>query len=295
MKASDSAPGGTEKLAGSTVARIGFGAMQLARTGVERETALAVLRQAIDNGVNHVDTAQFYGNGACNGLLREALAPYSDDLVLVSKVGADNDADGGLVAAQRPGQLRAQVEANLASLGVERLDAVNLRRADAPPGLVTEGDQRVDIDDQLAELIALREEGKVGGIGLSHVSAEQVRRALPVGVVCVQNAYSVLDRSAEPVLDVCRAHGIAWVPFFPLGSAFPGWPKVADDSTVVAIAGDLGVTAAQVALAWLLAHYDGTLLISGTADLAHLAENLAAGDVTLPPDAIAALDDLPRN
>jgi aryl-alcohol dehydrogenase-like predicted oxidoreductase len=204
-------------------------------------------------------------------------------------VGADRDTRGALVPAQRPKQLRAQVEANLTALGVERLDAVNLRRLDAPPGLIAEGDQRVDLDSQLAELTALRDAGKVGGIGLSNVSAEQLRQAVPVGVACVQNAYGVLDRSAEPVLDLCREHGIAWVPFFPLGSAFPGRRKATDDPTVLAVAGD---PAAQVALAWLPARYDGTLLIPGTAGAAHLAENLAAGSVRLPPQAVAALDQL---
>ena len=184
------------------VARIGFGAMQLEGRNADRDTALAVLRQAVGGGVNHIDTAQFYGD--CNALIRAALAPYPDDLVLVSKVGAERDAGGGLVPAQRPDQLRAQVEANLATLGAERLDVVNLRRLDAAPGIVAEGDQLVDIDDQLAELAALRDAGKIGGIGLSSVSAGQLDRAAPAGIACVQNLYSVIDRTAEPVLDRCR-------------------------------------------------------------------------------------------
>jgi aryl-alcohol dehydrogenase-like predicted oxidoreductase len=213
-------------------------------------------------------------------------------LVLVSKVGAGNTGDGALVPAQRPEQLRAQIEANLATLGAERLDVVNLRRLDAPPGLIAEGDQRVDLDGQLGELTALRDAGKIGGIGLSNVSADQLRQALPVGVACVQNAYSVLDRSAEPVLALCREHGIAWVPFCPLGSAFPSLPKPTDDPTVVTIAGDLAATPAQVALAWLLANYEHTLLIPGTSDPSHLAENIAAGSLRLPPEAVVALDRL---
>jgi pyridoxine 4-dehydrogenase len=288
---SAAAPGATAKLAGRPVARIGFGAMQLERAAAP-DAALAVLRQAIRDGVNHIDTAQFYGAGACNGLIRDALAPYPDDLVLVSKVGADTDADGGLVPAQRPEQLRVQVEANLTTLGVEQLGVVNLRRLDAQPGLVAEGDQRVDLDSQLAELTALRDAGKIGGIGLSNVSAEQLRQALPVGIACVQNAYSVLDRSAEPVLELCREHTIAWVPFFPLGSAFPGLPKTTDNPTVVAIADELTATAAQVALAWLLAHYDGTLLIPGTSNPSHLTQNIAAASVRLTPESVAALDQL---
>jgi aryl-alcohol dehydrogenase-like predicted oxidoreductase len=243
------------------------------------------LRQVVDLGVNHLDTAHFYG--ACNELVREALAPYPDDLVLVSKVGADHDP---LAPAQRPEELRAQVEANLATLGVERLDVVNMRRTDVPPGLIAEGDQKVDLDSQLGELSALRDAGKIGGIGLSNVSAEQLRQALPVGIACVQNEYSVLDRAAEPVLALCREHDIAWVPFFPLGSRMPGRSRATDHPAVVAVADDLGATPTQVALAWLLAHYDHTLLIPGTSDPAHLAENMAAGALQLPPEAVEALE-----
>jgi pyridoxine 4-dehydrogenase len=284
------APGGTARLAGRTVARIGFGAMQLEGRNADRDTGLAVLRQAVGAGVNHIDTAQFYGD--CNALIRAALAPYPDDLMLVSKVGAVRDGGGGLVPAQRPHELRAQVEANLATLGVERLGVVNLRRVDAAPGIVAEGDQLVDIDDQLAELAALRDAGKIGGIGLSSVSAEQLDRAAPVGIACVQNLYSVIDRTAEPVLERCREHAVAWVPFFPLGSAFANRARVTDNPTMTAIAAEIGATPAQVGLAWLLSHYEGTLLIPGTSDPAHLAENIAAGAVRLPPAAVAALDGL---
>jgi aryl-alcohol dehydrogenase-like predicted oxidoreductase len=287
----DSAPAGTADLAGRAVARIGFGVMQLERAAVDRDAALAILRQAVGAGVNHLDTAQFYGR--CNGLIRDALAPYGDDLVLVSKVGADRDAGGRLVAAQRPAELRAQVEANLAALGAERLGVVNLRRADAPPGIIATGEQVVSLDDQLAELVALRQAGKIGGIGLSNVSAGQLRQALPAGIACVQNSYSVLDRAAEPVLGLCREHGIAWVPFFPLGSAgFASLPKVTENPTVQDIAAELGATPAQVGLAWQLAHYDGTLLIPGTSSPAHLAENLAVGGIKLPADALASLGRL---
>ena len=286
------APGGTATLAGSTVARIGFGVMQLEHAAAGRDAALAVLRQAVRGGVNHLDTAQFYGAGTCNRLIRDALAPYPDNLVLVTKVGAGNDTDGALIPAQRPEQLRAQVEANLAALGTERLSVVNLRRLDTRPGLTAEGDQRVNLDSQLAELAALRDAGKIGGIGLSNVTAGQLRQALFIGVACVQNLYSVLDRSAEPVLDLCREHNIPWVPFFPLGSAFPGRPKAAGDPTVASIAADLATTPAQVALAWLLAHDRNTLLIPGTSNPAHLAENIAAGNVRLPAGAVAALDQL---
>jgi aryl-alcohol dehydrogenase-like predicted oxidoreductase len=284
-------PGGTAKLAGRSVARVGFGVMQLGRQ--PRDPSLAILRQAVGAGVNHLDTAHFYG--PCNAYIHDALAPYPADLVLVSKVGADRDPDDKPVPAQRPEQLRAQVEANLAALGVEQVDVVNLRRLDVQPGLIAEGDQRVGLDDQLAELAALRDAGKIGAIGLSNVSADQLRQALPAGIACVQNSYSVLDRTAEPVLDVCRAHDIAWVPFFPLGSASYGTMRsVTSDPTVTALASELAVTPAQVALAWLLAHYAGTLLIPGTATPAHLAENIAAGSVRLPAAAIITLDSLDR-
>ena len=284
----------TVELAGMPVARIGFGVMQMERSALDKDAALAILRQAADAGVNHLDTAQFYG--ACNELIREALAPYDAGLVLVSKVGAARDPDAKplpLVPAQRPAELRAQVEANLESLGTDRLSVVNLRRLDAPPGIIAAGEQRVDLDDQLAELSALRDEGKIGGIGLSNVSAGQLRQALPAGIACVQNPYSVLDRTAEPVLDVCREQGVAWVPFFPLGSAgFRNMPRVTDNPTVRAVAAELGVTPAQVGLAWQLAHYDRTLLIPGTANPAHLAENIAAGEIKLSGESLAALDAL---
>jgi len=284
------APGGTATLAGHTVARIGFGAMQLESQRTDRDAAVAIVRQAARAGVNHIDTARFYGE--CNALIRAALAPYPDDLVLVTKAGADRDGGGRLVPAQRPAQLRAQVEANLATLGVERVGVVNLRRLDEPPGIIAEGDQVVDLDAQLAELAALRDAGKIGGIGLSNVSADQLRQALPAGIACVQNSYSVLDRAAEPVLELCREHGIAWAPFFPLGSAFSQRPRVSEDPTVMAIAAELAVTPAQVGLAWLLAHDEGTLLIPGTASPAHLAQNIAAGAVRLPGSSIEALSQL---
>ncbi len=228
-------PGGTASLAGRPVARIGFGAMQLPGPGVwgpprDRPTALAVLRRAVELGVNHIDTAQFYGRGVANELIHAALHPYPEDLVLVSKVGADRDADGGWIPAASPEHLRSGVEANLVSLAVEQVDVVNLRLMDA--GHQRPGEQPVDLDSQLAEMVALRHEGKIGAIGLSNVTADQLRRALPAGIACVQNAYSLLDRANEPVLDVCREHGLAWVPYFPLGSAFPGVAKVTEHPAV---------------------------------------------------------------
>jgi len=290
-----SSPGGTGRLAGRTVARIGFGAMQLGLQNMGsrrlgRDAALAILRQAVEAGVNHIDTAHFYG--PANDFIRDALAPYPDELVLVSKVGAVRDPAGPIVPAQRPEQLRDQVEDNLATLGVGQLGVVNMRRLDAAPGLIAEGDQKVDIDDQLAELSALRDAGKIGGIGLSGVSAAQLSHALPAGIACVQNSYSVLDRTEEPVLALCREHGIAWVPFFPLGSASASRSQVTAHPAVTAIAASLGATPAQVGLAWLLTHDDGTLLIAGTANPVHLAQNIAAGSLRLPAAIMTTLDSL---
>ncbi|WP_034263600.1 aldo/keto reductase [Actinospica robiniae] len=283
----------TVHLAGRDIARIGYGAMQLTHGGhVSPDTAVDVLRLAARSGANHFDTAFFYGAGACNELIREALAPYPDNLVIATKVGADNAAEGGLVPAQRPEELRQQVEANLSSLGVERLDLVYLRRLDFAPGIIAEGEQRVDLDDQLTELAALREAGKIRSIALSNVDADQLRQALPVGIEAVQNAYNLLDRATEPVLETCREHGIAWIPYIPLGSAFPGYRKVTEDATVLAVARELGATASQVGLAWLLAHYERTVLIPGTADPVHLAENLATLDVSLGPNEMARLNGL---
>jgi pyridoxine 4-dehydrogenase len=284
-------PGGLATLAGRSVARIGYGAMQLRRAETDDEP-VAVLRRAVELGVDHVDTAQFYGDGVVNRRIRAALAPYPEHLVVVSKVGATPKPGGEfpLRLAQKPEELRSQVEDNLRSLRTDRIDVVNLRRADVAPGLVAEGDQVVDLDDQLATMTAMRDEGKIGAIGLSHVSAEQLRHALPVGIVCVQNAHSLVDRSSEPVLDVCREHGIAWVPYFPLGGGWPGQRQVTDLPAVVEVAARLGATPAQVGLAWLLAHAAQTMLIPGTRSVAHLEENLAVGDVELDAEAVAALE-----
>jgi pyridoxine 4-dehydrogenase len=195
-----------------------------------------------------------------------------------------------LAPAQRPVDLRAAVEDDLDQLGLDQIPVVNLRRMDLGPGVQAEGEQIVDLDDQLAEMIALRDEGKIGAIGVSSVPLEILQRALPAGIACVQNSYSLLDRSQEAMLDVCTAEDIAWVPYFPLGSAFPGFPKASDNPVVIDIAGELGVTPAQVGLAWLLAHAPTTLLIPGTRSIAHLEENLGVGDVAFNADALARLD-----
>jgi aryl-alcohol dehydrogenase-like predicted oxidoreductase len=269
--------------------------MQLPGPGVfgpprDRATALAVLRRVVDLGINHIDTAQFYGPDVANELIHEALFPYPEDLVLVSKVGARRDEKGGWAPAQRPEELRDGVEANLSSLGVQQVGVVNLRLHSDPNEEGHGGE--VDFDSQLAEMVALRDEGKIGAIGLSNVSLDQLRHALPAGIACVQNAYSVLDRSSEPLLDICRERAIAWAPFFPLGSAFPWVPKVTEQPAVVAAAAALGVTPAQVGLAWLLGHDPHVLLIPGTSSLEHLAENVAAGDVDLSQETVHVLDGL---
>jgi len=273
--------------------------MQLPGPGVwgpprDREAALAVLRRAVELGVNHIDTAEFYGFGVSNELIHAALHPYPADLVLVSKVGANRDREGAWIPSQRPEQLREGVEANLRTLDVERLGAVNLRLMGGgaqAASHITDAD-RVGLDDQLAEMVRLREEGKIDGVGLSNCTLEELQRAVVAGIACVQNAYSLIDRSAEPLLAVCREHDIAWVPFFPLGSAFPGQPKVADQPAVIEAATTLGVTPAQVGLAWLLLHDAHTLLIPGTSNVQHLEENLAAGAVHLDAATMARLDGL---
>jgi aryl-alcohol dehydrogenase-like predicted oxidoreductase len=285
----------TYSLAGRLVRRIGFGAMQLPGPGVfgpprDRDEALAVVRRAVELGINHIDTAQYYGPDVANELIHEALHPYPDDLVLVSKVGGARAADGGWVPAQRPEQLRQGVEENLRSLAVERVDVVNLRLMSEDEG---ELDPTILFEDQLATMVDLREEGKIGGIGLSNVTIEQLRIGLAhTRIACVQNHMSLLQRDTQPLLDLCREAGIPFVPFFPLGSAFPRIPKVTDQPVVQEVAGRLGATPAQVGLAWLLAHSPNVLLIPGTSSLAHLEENLAAGDVEMDADAVARLDGL---
>ncbi|MET8393326.1 aldo/keto reductase [Streptomyces violaceoruber] len=284
-------PGGAGVLAGRTVSRIGYGAMQLERLHADRAAAVALVRRAVERGVDHLDTAQFYGDGFVNEVIRAALRP-ADDVVVVSKVGAAPDPGGPLPLrpAQRPEELRASVEDNLRSLGTDRIPVVNLRRLDTGPGLRAEGDQRVDLDDQLAVMTALRDEGKIGAIGLSSVTPDGLRRALPAGIVCVQNAYSVVSRDDEDMLALCSAEGVAWVSYFPLGGAFPAMPKVADEPAVHTVANRLGVTPAQVGLAWLLHHAPNVLLIPGTADAGHLDANLAVGEIALDASSLAALD-----
>lgn len=278
---------------GRAVTRIGYGAMQLERLHDDRNAAVALVEHAIANGVDHFDTAQFYGNGFVNSVLREAVGSR-DDLVIVSKVGADPDPGGpiGLRPAQRPEELRSSVEENLRSLGVEQIPVVNLRRLDNGPGLRAEGDQIVDIDDQLAVMTALRDEGKIGAIGVSSIDLDNLRRAIPAGIACVQNAYSLVTRDDEQLLELCDAESIAWVPYFPLGSAFPGAPKVDDEPAVIDAAATLGVTPSQIGLAWLLHRSPNVLLIPGTANTDHLDANIAAATIILDAETLRSLESV---
>jgi pyridoxine 4-dehydrogenase len=272
--------------------RLGFGAMRLpAQGGIngtsrDPETSRAVLRRAVELGVDHIDTSQYYGPDVVNELIRETLHPYPDGLRLVTKVGARRDETGAWLPAQRPGELRAGVEDNLRSLAVERIDMVNLRLLDgdgAPP---------VPLAEQLGALEDMRAEGKLELIGVSNVSRAQAEQALGlVDLACVQNGYSILERAAEPLLELCAERGIAFVPYFPLGSAFTGGPaRLAAEPAVAEVAARRGATPAQVALAWLLARDERVLLIPGTSSVAHLEQNLAAGEVALDDADLAALD-----
>jgi aryl-alcohol dehydrogenase-like predicted oxidoreductase len=283
----------TSLLGDKPVHRIGFGAMQLAGPGVfgpprDPDAARAVLRRAVELGVDHIDTAQFYGPDVVNELIREALYPYPEGLRLVTKVGARRDDSGGWVEAQSPAQLRADVEANLRSLNVERMDLVNLRihggEGPSATGMPT--------PEQLGELADLRQEGKLDLIGVSTVPLEGVKlaRELLGTVGEVQNAYSLVHREDEAVVDYCDAEGIAYVPYFPLGSAFSGGPKaLAADPAIAGVADKHGVTPSQVALAWLLHRSERILLIPGTSSVAHLEENLAVADVQLDAEDLETL------
>ena len=282
----DAMPSDSVLLANRPVHRMGFGAMQLPGPGIfgpprNRERALAVLRRAVDAGVNHIDTAQFYGPDVANELIHEALHPYPEELVLVSKVGAARDEQGQWLPAQRPEELRAGVEANLRSLELDQVPVVNLRR---------HPDSDVPIAEQLEAMIALRDEGLIGGIGLSNVDLDSYRLARSLTeVACVQNAFNLADRSGQDVFDACREDEVPYVPFFPLGSAFNPENPVLGAPSVRETARRLNATPAQVALAWLLHKALKVLLIPGTSSLDHLEENLAAADLALDQEAIELL------
>jgi pyridoxine 4-dehydrogenase len=281
----------TSFLGDKPINRIGFGAMQLAGPGVfgpprDPDAARTVLRRAIELGVDHIDTSQYYRPDVVNDLIRESLHPYPDELKLVTKVGARRDEKGGWLPALSPAELRAGVEDNLRSLRVERMDLVNLR-------LLSEtGGPDVPLPEQLETLQDLRREGKLDLIGVSNVTLDGAQQAIEQTEIGeVQNAYSVIDRADEAMVDLCHEHEIAFVPFFPLGSAFTGGPaKLAQDPAIAQVATKHDVTPSQVALAWLLARYERILLIPGTTSVAHLEENLAAGEVELDDEDMATLE-----
>jgi aryl-alcohol dehydrogenase-like predicted oxidoreductase len=278
----------TRQLGPFTVSPIGFGAMRLTGPGVfgppaDRDEALAVLREAVDSGVDHIDTAQFYGPDVVNELIRQALHPYPERLVLVSKVGATRDRRGGIIAAQEPAQLRQGIEDNVRTLGVDALPVVNLR-------LIGGSEPDAFFDDQLAAMIAARDDGLIKAIGLSNITRAHLIHALRVtDIACVQNQFHLADRASQPVLDECSRRGIAFVPFASLGFGASGSDAVLGRAAVVEEAARLGVTPAQVALAWALAIAPNVLVIPGTSSRSHLRENLAAGGAELDAQALRRL------
>ena len=285
----------TFPLGSFNVGRVGYGAMQLPGPGVfgpprDHNEAIAVLRRVIELGINHIDTSQFYGPNVSNQLIREALHPYPADLALVSKVGARRDDTGAWLAAQEPDQLRADIEENLETLGTDRLAAVNLRIHAGDPSSVGPVDREL-FDRQLTAMIKARDEGLIGGIGLSSIGPEHLRIALDrTEIVTVQNAYNLVDRTSQPVLEACTEHGISFVPFFPLGSAFSPDNPVLGHPAVKSEAEKLGRTPAQIALAWTLSVAPNVLLIPGTSSVAHLEENTAVRDITLDDETKRQLD-----
>ena len=281
-------PGGTFDFAGDmTVTRMGYGAMQLAGPGVfgppeDRDAAIAVLREAMELGINHIDTADFYGPHVTNQIIKEALRPYSDDLHIVTKVGAERDDEGNWPHARSPEQLRQQVHDNLRNLGLDALDVVNMRvgGVDSPePGSIAE---------PFTALAELQQEGLIRHLGVSTVTAEQVAEAQSIApVVCVQNFYNIANREDDDLIDALAAQGIAYVPYFPLGGFSP-----LQSETLNAVADRLDASPMDVALAWLLRRSPNLLLIPGTSSVAHLRENVAGAALTLPEDEMAELDGI---
>jgi len=265
--------------------RMGYGAMQLAGPHVfgppkDRAAAVAVLRAAIELGVDHIDTSDFYGPHLTNQIIREALHPYRDGLTIVTKIGFKRGADGSWLPAASSQELRAAVHDNLRNLGLERLDVVNLRA----PGLA--GPDGSSIADSLGTLVRMQEEGLVRHIGLSNVNAEQIAEGCKLArIVCVQNMYNLAHRVDDALIDTLGAQGIAYVSFFPLGGFTP-----LQSATLTDIAARLEATTMQVALAWLLQRAPNVLVIPGTSSVAHLRENVAAGAITLDAASLAALD-----
>ena len=278
---------GTFKLGERIVRRMGYGAMQLAGPGVfgppkDREEALAVLREAVASGVNHIDTSDFYGPHVTNEIIAEALHPYPDELVIVTKVAARRGDDGSWLPALSPAELTSAVHDNLRNLKRDVLEVVNFRSVHGGPMGAAEG----SIEPQLTVLAELQRKGLVRHIGLSNVTATQIKEAQKIAkVVCVQNLYNLANRKDDPLVDALARENIAYVPFFPLGGFSP-----LQSSELSGVAKRLGATAMQVALAWLLKRGPNVLLIPGTSSRTHLRENLGAAELDLPGDAIAALD-----
>jgi pyridoxine 4-dehydrogenase len=276
---------GTFLLGDRTVNRMGYGAMQLAGPGVfgppkDRDAALAVLREAVASGVNHIDTSDFYGPHVTNRIIREALHPYADDLVIVTKVGALRDEKGGWNPAQSPAELEQAVHDNLRNLGLDVLEVVNLRVM-----LDVHGPAEGSIEAPFSALAKLQQQGLVRHLGLSNVTASQVAEAQRIApVACVQNQFNLAHRGDDALVDALGAQGIAYVPFFPLGGFSP-----LQSQTLSEEAARLGVTPMKVALAWLLARAPNILLIPGTSSVGHLHENLAAAELTLDAGAMKAL------
>jgi pyridoxine 4-dehydrogenase len=279
---------GTFSLGDRLVKRLGYGAMQLAGPGVfgppkDHDTAIAVLREAVASGVDHIDTSDFYGPHITNRLIREALHPYSDDLIIVTKIGARRGDDASWNPAMSAEDLASAVHDNLRNLGLEVLDVVNLRMMGAVHG-PAEG----PIEAPLTVLADLQRKGLVRHIGLSNVTARQIEEGRRIcEIVCVQNLYNVAHRQDDALIDDLARTGVAYVPFFPLGGFTP-----LQSTELNAVAKRLGATPMQVALAWLLQRAPNILLIPGTSSLEHLRENLAAASLKLPADTLTALDEI---
>ena len=278
-------PGGTYRMGDITLTRFGYGAMQLAGPGVfgppkDRDAAIAVLRAAVELGITHIDTADFYGPYVTNELIREALAPYPDGLHIVTKVGARRDEQGAWLHARTPAELVQQVHDNLRRLGLDTLDVVNLRVGglDSPePGSIAE---------QFGTLAGLRSQGLIRHLGLSTVNADQLAEAQEIApVVCVQNFYNIANRQDDPLVDSTARQGIAFVPYWPLGGFSP-----LQSETLDKVAARLATSPMSVALAWLLQRSPNMLLIPGTSSAQHLRENLAGAALDLPADALAELN-----
>jgi aryl-alcohol dehydrogenase-like predicted oxidoreductase len=281
---------GTFKLGDRSVKRMGYGAMQLAGPGVfgppkDRDAAIAVLREAVASGVDHIDTSDFYGPHVTNQIIREALAPYPKDLVIVTKISAKRGTDGSWMPAFSREELTAAVHDNLRNLGLDVLDVVNLRSM-----LGIHGPVEGSLEAPLTVLADLQRQGLVRHIGLSNVTAKQIADGRKIcDIVCVQNAYNLAHRSDDALIDELARAGTAYVPFFPLGGFTP-----LQSSTLSEVAARLGATPLQVALAWLLHRAPNILLIPGTASVAHLRENLAAAELALPADALKELDNVAK-